>query len=88
MKIPRDQIRGQLADLKMPGALEALDSVLSKIDGGRIAAMAAGVQHRPSAQRPRLPPACTGGGPPLTLVPQSSVQTTPLSGRKAPATLP
>lgn len=32
----RDQIRGQLADLKMPGALEALDSVLSRIDGGQM----------------------------------------------------
>ena len=38
MKSLRDQIRGQLADLKMPGALEALDSVLSRIDGGQIGA--------------------------------------------------
>jgi len=38
VKSLRDQIRGQLADLKMPGALEALDHVLSKIDGGQIAA--------------------------------------------------
>ncbi len=29
----RDPIRSQLADLKMPGALEALDQVLSQIDG-------------------------------------------------------
>jgi DNA replication protein DnaC len=34
----RDQIRAQLADLKMPGALEALDSVLSRIDGGQMGA--------------------------------------------------
>jgi DNA replication protein DnaC len=38
VKSLRDQIRGQLADLKMPGALEALDSVLSRIDGGQIGA--------------------------------------------------
>lgn len=31
----RDRIRGQLADLKMPGALEALDAVLSGVDGGK-----------------------------------------------------
>ena len=30
----RDQIRTQLADLKMPGALEALDEVLTTVDGG------------------------------------------------------
>jgi len=30
----RDRIRTQLADLKMPGALEALDEVLSGVDGG------------------------------------------------------
>jgi DNA replication protein DnaC len=30
----RDRIRGQLADLKMPGALEALDGVLAHLDGG------------------------------------------------------
>jgi DNA replication protein DnaC len=38
VKSLRDQIRGQLADLKMPGALEALDAVLSKIDGGQMTA--------------------------------------------------
>ena len=32
----RDRIRGQLADLKMPGALEALDAVLSGVDGGKL----------------------------------------------------
>ena len=30
----RDAIRAQLADLKMPGALEALDDVLGGVDGG------------------------------------------------------
>ena len=34
----RDQIRTQLADLKMPGALEALDEVLSTVDGGGVTA--------------------------------------------------
>jgi DNA replication protein DnaC len=33
----RDRIRGHLADLKMPGALESLDDVLSRIDGGELA---------------------------------------------------
>ena len=36
MKSLRDQIRGQLADLKMPGALEALDGVLAQVDGGQL----------------------------------------------------
>lgn len=30
----RDRLRAQLADLKMPGALEALDAVLATVDGG------------------------------------------------------
>ena len=34
----RDQIRTQLADLKMPGALEALDEVLTTVDGGGVTA--------------------------------------------------
>ena len=33
----RDRIRAQLADLKMPGALESLDDILSRIDGGELA---------------------------------------------------
>ena len=38
MKAPsrRERIRAQLADLKMPGALEALDQILSGIDGGAL----------------------------------------------------
>jgi DNA replication protein DnaC len=36
----REQIRGQLADLKMPGSLEALDTVLSRVDSGLGAAEA------------------------------------------------
>jgi len=34
----RHAIRGMLADLKMPGSLEAIDSILGEIDGGRIGA--------------------------------------------------
>ena len=34
----RDVIRGMLADLKMPGSLEAIDDILAEIDGGRLAA--------------------------------------------------
>lgn len=34
----RDRIRAQLADLKMPGSLEALDHVLSEIDGAKLGA--------------------------------------------------
>jgi DNA replication protein DnaC len=34
----RDRIRTQLADLKMPGALEALDDVLTGVDGGGVTA--------------------------------------------------
>ena len=40
MKSIRDQIRTQLADLKMPGSLEGLDSVLSRVDSGLGAAEA------------------------------------------------
>lgn len=38
MKTLRERIRSQLADLKMPGSLEALDSVLTGIDGGQLGA--------------------------------------------------
>ncbi len=34
----RDRIRTQLADLKMPGGLEALDEILSRVDGGELIA--------------------------------------------------
>jgi DNA replication protein DnaC len=34
----RDAIRGMLADLKMPGSLEAVDGILGEIDGGKLAA--------------------------------------------------
>jgi DNA replication protein DnaC len=33
----RERIRIQLADLKMPGSLEGLDDVLSRVDGGELA---------------------------------------------------
>lgn len=32
----RERIRTQLADLKMPGALEALDGILARLDGGQL----------------------------------------------------
>lgn len=32
----RDALRQQLADLKMPGSLEAIDAILSDVDGGHI----------------------------------------------------
>ena len=34
----RDRVRTMLADLKMPGALEALDGILSGVDGGSLTA--------------------------------------------------
>jgi DNA replication protein DnaC len=34
----RDRLRAQLADLKMPGALEALDDILRQADSGELAA--------------------------------------------------
>lgn len=34
----RDSIRAMLADLKMPGSLEAVDRILSEVDGGRVLA--------------------------------------------------
>ena len=34
----RDQIRDMLADLKMPGSLEAVDEILSDVDGGNVTA--------------------------------------------------
>lgn len=37
----RDRIRAQLADLRMPGALEALDDVLQHVDSGKLAGPAA-----------------------------------------------
>jgi DNA replication protein DnaC len=37
----RERIRAQLADLKMPGALEALDDILGALDGGTLQAPAA-----------------------------------------------
>ena len=37
----RDRVRAQLADLKMPGALEALDPILAGVDGGTLPAGAA-----------------------------------------------
>jgi DNA replication protein DnaC len=33
-----DRLRSQLAELKMPGALEALDNILRQVDSGQLAA--------------------------------------------------
>lgn len=41
MPSPRERLRAQLADLKMPGALEALDDILRQLDGGTLPAPAA-----------------------------------------------
>jgi DNA replication protein DnaC len=49
MRSQRDTIRGMLADLKMPGSLEAVDGILSEIDSGRIAATEA-INHLLAAQ--------------------------------------
>jgi DNA replication protein DnaC len=38
MSHQRNAIRGMLADLKLPGALEAVDGILSDVDGGRVGA--------------------------------------------------
>jgi DNA replication protein DnaC len=37
----RDRLRAQLADLKLPGALEALDEILRQVDSGALTAPAA-----------------------------------------------
>lgn len=49
LRTHREAIRGMLADLKMPGALEAVDGILSEIDGGRVAATEA-ISHLLTAQ--------------------------------------
>ena len=46
---PRDRLRAMLADLKLPGALEALDAVLQGVDGGALTASEA-IEHLLSAQ--------------------------------------
>lgn len=44
----RERLRSQLADLKMPGALEALDDVLRRCDSGQLAP---GRRHSATARR-------------------------------------
>ena len=39
--LERERIAAQLADLKMPGALEALDGVVTGVDGGEATAIKA-----------------------------------------------
>ncbi|MFN9086429.1 MAG: ATP-binding protein [Gemmatimonadaceae bacterium] len=38
MSTLRDRLRAQLADCKMPGALEAVDDILRRIDAGELSA--------------------------------------------------
>ena len=45
----RERISAQLVDLQMPGALEALDEVLSGVDGGRTTG-SEGIERLPGAQ--------------------------------------
>ena len=46
----RDRIRAQLADLKLPGALEAADPILSGVNGGVVTAAEA-IEKLLAAQR-------------------------------------
>ena len=57
----RDTIRGMLADLKMPGALEAVDGILSEIDGGRVAADRGDQAAARRADHPAQQPPAAGG---------------------------
>ena len=38
LRTPGEDIRAMLADLKMPGALEAVDGILAEVDGGAVTA--------------------------------------------------
>jgi DNA replication protein DnaC len=49
LRSQRDDIRAMLADLKMPGALEAVDGILSDVDGGTATATEA-IERLLSAQ--------------------------------------
>ena len=69
MKAPsqRQRIAAQLADLKVPGALESLDEVLAGVDGGGFTAAEA-IERLPAArialrngQRRRCAPAVCSG---------------------------
>ena len=68
MKAPsrRDRIRAQLADLKMPGALEALDQVLSGIDGGSATATGCATTRTSGAASPHPPQRRTSSQPKRT----------------------
>ena len=57
----RERIRSMLADLKMPGALEAVDTILSGVDGGTLtgaeaieALLSAQIELRNNRCHPRL----------------------------------
>ena len=62
----RDRVRAMLADLRMPGALEAVDGILARADGGAVTATGA-IEERLEAQIAlRLPAAhqARAGRPP------------------------
>ena len=60
----RDHIRAMLADLKLPGALEAVDTILAEVDRGGVAHSSACASNRsrrknassrlPKPQQPHL----------------------------------
>ena len=50
----RDRLRAMLADLKMPGALEAVDGVLAKVDSGAVNAIAGAGRPDPLRNNRRL----------------------------------
>ena len=58
---PRERVRAMLADLRMPGALEALDAVLQGVDGGALTASEA-IEQLLSAQIELLGQPPLGGG--------------------------
>ena len=62
----RERLSAQLADLKMPGALEALDDILRRADGGELAAGEAMAEllgsHIALRNQRRLPTAMRAAG--------------------------
>ena len=54
----RARLRAMRADLKMPGALEAVDGILQQADGGAVTA-AKVIVTAPSLPLPTIPTRCT-----------------------------
>ena len=63
----REQVRAMLADLKMPGALEAVDSVLSDADGGGVTTAEAIERLLGATDHPEEQPPFAGGHAFVTL---------------------